>query len=310
MTGPFSYLGSSIDSALNNFIIQTVSSVANSLRAPVFVALTASITIRGLAMLRGVKATSVVDLALDLSFQGVFLTLAISSGLYISNIVAAVNGAASTLLTIFSPGSSDGYTALDNLEAQGATISNHYVALGAAAFPSGGYIDLSAGAVMVMVIAILLIILGGYFLIAKTALALVLCFGPIFLAACAFAPTRQWFSNWVNKLFNYILLMALTTANVAMVVSIYGNYLTHLGQVSDTTNPFADALDLAVISGAIVVLSSQMPRLAAALTSGATLSMGMFLVVLRSAPIRTAPPTPSPPPVPHPSPPGSQRSFK
>jgi type IV secretion system protein VirB6 len=239
--------------------------------------------------LRGLKAVSVVDLSLDLAFQGLFLTLSISSGLYLSNIVAAVNGAASTLLIIFAPGSSDGYTALDNLEAQGASISSHYVALGAAAFPSGGYIDLTAGAVMVVVIAVLLIILGGYFLIAKTALALVLCFGPIFLAACAFAPTRQWFSNWVNKLFNYVLLMALTTANVAMVVTIYGNYLTHLGQVSDSTNPFVDTLDLAVLSGAIVVLSLQMPRLAAALTSGATLSMGMLLVVLRSAAIRQPP---------------------
>ena len=286
MSGPFSYLGSSIDAALNSFVIQTVSSVASTLRAPLLIALTASITIRGLTILRGMKAASIVDLSIDLAFQGLFLTLSISSGLYLSNIVAAVNGAASTLLTVFSPGSSDGYTALDNLEAQGASISSHYVALGAAAFPTGGYIDLTAGAVMVLVIAILLIILGGYFLIAKTALALVLCFGPIFLAACAFAPTRQWFSNWVNKLFNYILLMALTTANVAMAVTIYGNYLTHLGQVSDTTNPFADALDLTVISGAIVVLSLQMPRLAAALTSGATLSMGTFLVVLRSDSVR------------------------
>ena len=286
MTGPFSYLGTSIDGALNSFIIQTVSSVASALRAPLLVAMTASITIRGLTILRGLRAVSVLDISLDLAFQGLFLTLAISAGLYLSNIVAAVNGAASTLLTVFSPGSSDGYTALDNLEAQGATISSHYVALGAAAFPTGGYIDLTAGAVMVLVIAVLLIILGGYFLIAKTALALVLCFGPIFLAACAFATTRQWFSNWVNKLFNYILLMALTTANVAMVVTIYGNYLTHLGQVSDATNPFADALDLAVLSGAIVVLSLQMPRLAAALTSGATLSMGMLFVVMRSAAIR------------------------
>ena len=294
MTGPFSYLGSSIDGVLNSFIIQTVSSVASALRAPLLVALTVSITIRGLSVLRGLKAVSVVDLSLDLAFQALFLTLSISSGLYLSNIVAAVNGAASTLLAIFSPGSSDGYAALDNLEAQGATISSHYVALGAAAFPSGGYIDLTAGAVMVLVIAVLLIILGGNFLIAKTALALVLCFGPVFLAACAFAPTRQWFSNWVNKLFNYVLLMALTTANVAMMVTIYGNYLAHLGQVSDSTNPFADTLDLAVLSGAIIVLSLQMPRLAAALTSGATLSMGMLLVVLRSASIRPPPSTPAP----------------
>jgi type IV secretion system protein VirB6 len=308
VTGPFSYLGSSIDAALNNFIVQTVSSTASALRTPVFVALTASITIRGFTILRGLKALSVVDQSLDLAFQGVFLILSISSGLYLSNIVAAVNGAASSLLSIFSPGSTDGYTALDDLEAQGATIANHYVALGAAAFPSGGYIDLTAGAVMVLVIAVLLIILGGYFLIAKTALALVLCFGPIFLAACAFAPTRQWFSNWVNKLFNYVLLMALTTANVAMVVAIYGHYLTHLGQVSDATNPFADALDLAVLSGAIVVLSLQMPRLAAALTSGATLSMGTFLVVLRSASIRQAPPVSTPSSAPPLA--GSQRKTK
>ena len=291
MTGPFTYLGGSLDAALNTFVVSTVASVANTLEAPLLAAMTLSVAARGFVILRGARAFSIIDSALDLAWQAGHVGLALSASLYIANVVNFANGAADTLMSFFSRGNSGtSYQVLDQLESQGAGIADHYVALGASAFPTGGYIDLLTGLLMGAVIAILLIILGGYFLVTKVALALVLSFGPIFIAANAFKATQHWFVNWTNKIFNYVLLMALMTATVALVSTIYGTYLNHLNQVSDTTNPVADLIDLAVLSGAVIVMATQMPRLAAALTSGATLSINTLFVVLRAVPASAAPP--------------------
>ena len=285
MTGPFSYLGGSLDAALNTFVVATVSSVAATLEAPLLVGITVSVAVRGFVILRGTRSFSIIDSALDLAWQAGHVGLALSAGAYLANIVSFANGASNTLMGVFGRSNSvDSYQVLDQLESQGASLADHLVALGASAFPTGGYIDLLTGLLMGSVIAILLIILGGYFLMAKVALALVLSFGPLFIAANAFKATQHWFSNWTNKVFNYVLLMALMTATVALVSAIYGHYLDHLVQVSDTTNPIADLIDLAVLSGAVIILAAQMPRLAAALTSGATLSLNTLFVVLRAAP--------------------------
>jgi type IV secretion system protein VirB6 len=245
MSGAFTYLGESLDSALNNFVISSVSSIGQSLRAPLLLAASASVMMRGYFLLRGTRSFSAVDTALEMASQCVFIGIALSSALYMSNVVAVVNGALDSLVAVFAPGSMTAYQALGHLELQAASVANHYIGLGISALPGGGYIDLLSGCGMAFLAAVLLIVLGGYFLVAKVALALVLSIGPLFIAAYAFAPTRQWFSNWINKVLNYVLLVTLMTANVGLFSSIYSRYLDHLSTVSDTTNPVADCIDLA-----------------------------------------------------------------
>jgi len=282
MNGPFTYLGTSLDAALNAYVVNSVRTVSGLLAPPLLVALSLSIVTRGLDALRGSRTESIVDAALAIAVQGTFLTLAVSAGLYMATIVAAANSLMDGLPGLFAAGNASGYSALDDLEAQGASIAAHYLALGVTALPTGGYVDCATGAVMACVIGILLMIVGGYFILAKTALALVLAIGPLFVGLRAFEPTAHLFSNWLNKVLNYIILMALMTASVALLTSIYGTYLSHLMTISDETNPLADTLDLAVLSGALLILALQMPRIAAALTSASAVAGSTFWLIVRS----------------------------
>jgi type IV secretion system protein VirB6 len=282
MNGPFSYLGASLDAALNAYVMQTVRLVCAALSAPFALALTISLVARGTEVLRGRTQDPVVGVSLDLALQAAFVSMALSAGLYMSNVVATANGLMNGLMSMFSSGTSDGYAALDQLEAQGATIATHYMALGVAALPTGGYVDCGTGLVMACVIGTLLMVVGGYFTLAKVALALVLAIGPLFVGLRAFAPTAHLFSNWLNKLLNYVILMALMTATVALLNSVYGSYLSHLSNVSDDTNPLADTLDLAVLSGAIIILALQVPRISAALTSGSAVGGSTLWLVFRA----------------------------
>lgn len=282
MNGPFSYLGASLDAALDAYVVQTVGEICSALAGPLALALSVSIVARGLDAIRGRTPDALIGASLDLALQATFVGLALSSGLYMANIVAAANGLMNGLMSMFSPGSSGGYSALDQLEAQGASIATHYLALGVAALPMGGFVDCGTGLAMACVIGVLLMVVGGYFALAKVALALILAIGPLFVGLRAFEPTAHLFSNWVNKLLNYIILMALMTAVVALLTSIYGTYLSHLANVSDETNPIADTVDLAVLSGAIGILALQIPRMAAALTSGSAVGGSTLWLVVRA----------------------------
>ena len=139
--------------------------------------------------------------------------------------------------------------------------------------PIGGYTDILAGILMILVIAVVLLVVASYVLLAKVGLALVLAFGPIFIASSAFSHTKRFFEAWVAKLLNYTFLMALMSAMTALVLRIYGHYIdAFLHEDVSLMNAVRELSELMLISGAMTVITLQIPRISAALTGGAAVT--------------------------------------
>jgi type IV secretion system protein VirB6 len=116
------------------------------------------------------------------------------------------------------------------------------------------------------------------FLIAltKTASAILLAVGPMFVLATLFERTRPLFEAWLNQLFGYALvavLVALLGNLVLELVSSYAEQTAALGSALATV----DVLDLLLVTGVVLLLLRQVMPLAASLSRASALSThGMF----------------------------------
>lgn len=123
----------------------------------------------------------------------------------------------------------------------------------------------------------------------KTASAILLAVGPMFVLAALFERTRPLFEAWLNQLFGYALvavLVALLGNLVLELVSSYAEQTAALGSALATV----DVLDLLLVTGVVLLLLRQVMPLAASLSRASALSThGMFsLAATRAGRLTTA----------------------
>jgi type IV secretion system protein VirB6 len=104
-------------------------------------------------------------------------------------------------------------------------------------------------------------------------LKFVLGLGPLFIACLAFEPLKQFFTSWMNKVANYVLLTMLMAALGTFVVKMAATYVTAMTvSTQETSNAISDVFGFILLVGVALVLAWQMPNLAASLTGGTPLS--------------------------------------
>jgi type IV secretion system protein VirB6 len=272
-TGIFVYIGTSIDNALSTFVTTTSSSVASAITPMVTAAVTIWILMYGWATMRGEVQEPVSQFARRAFMISLILAFALGAGVYQSNVVSAVNGVADGLTAIVAPsGSTNIYSGLDQLDSQSFDLMQTYWERGTNLMPWGGYGDLIAALVVALCSCILLLVAGGFVMLAKTALALILGLGPLFIACLAFAPTSKFFDGWLSKVVNYLLLLVLMASIAGLAISIFGTYLGTLKSASTETNALGDAFNMLILCGSLVVIALQAPAISAGLAGGAPIS--------------------------------------
>jgi type IV secretion system protein VirB6 len=278
-TGIFNYVGTSIDNALNTFVSTTSSSIASGITPAVTAAVTIWILMYGWATMRGEVQEPVQQFAFKAFKVSLVLAFAIGAGVYQSNIVSAVNGLADGLTTIVAPnGSSNIYTSLDQLDQQSFNLMQMFWERGSNLMPWGGYGDLVAALVVALAASILELIAGGFVMLAKVAMALVLGLGPAFIACLAFPPVAKFFDAWLAKILNYVLLLVLMASVAGLAITIFGTYMNSMTANSSEANALGDAFNMFVLCGCLVVVTLQAPAIAAGLAGGAPISgAGKFI---------------------------------
>lgn len=112
---------------------------------------------------------------------------------------------------------------------------------------------------------------GGFIVLAKVALAVLVALGPLFIAFGIFPPTRPYFKAWVNQIMTYGFLILLMSAIFSLIIKIYASYTGSI-QLSKTADMPASLAGCVMFSLAAVIILLQVPNIAAALGGGAGLS--------------------------------------
>lgn len=106
-----------------------------------------------------------------------------------------------------------------------------------------------------------------HFIMAKTALAVLLGVSPIFIIMTIFSTTRKFFDAWLGQVLNYVFLPMLTAAFIAVVLTALNKLMPEAGGVTQQK-----AIQLIALTGVSWFLLLQVPSMASVLGGGVGLS--------------------------------------
>ncbi len=284
--GIFTGAGRSIDSFVNTHVTSVSSDVAAAIAPTVAIGITLWVTLYGLAVIRQEVSEPLGMFIKNLLKFSLIMSFALGGGLYQSEIIGAIYGLQDGLVSAVtqptgttSIAGSNIYEVLDGLDEKGTELAFVMVGGGMSKLPVGGWLDLLAGVIVFSANTVLLILCGGYVLLAKASMAFVLSVGPLFIACLAFPPAAKFFDAWAGKVMNYVLLMVVLAFTVGLSIGISDAYAAKIlisGQGPDPSNPLADAFSLATLYGVLILVIRQSPNIASGLAGGASLSGGGF----------------------------------
>jgi type IV secretion system protein VirB6 len=277
--GTFQYLGASVDTALGQFVASTSARLCAALAAPFATSLAVWVVLHGWAVLRGDVREPIHHFVVAIVRMAVIGALALGVGAYQQTVSMAVGALADDLASILSGDASGVLGALDLVNEGGIEIAIGFFRRGEELLPISGYSDILVGFLILIAHALMLCVLGGYILLAKVALALMLAVGPLFIASTLFAQTTPFFESWLGQVISYVLLMAMMAALAGMVLQIHGHYLATVASHDiDTLNAIEQLAEVLLISGAMLVVSIQVPQIAGRLGGGVSLKSGSQLL--------------------------------
>ncbi|KWN82991.1 type IV secretion system protein [Burkholderia stagnalis] len=277
-TGIFNFVGGTLENALVTFANTTSANLAGAIVPLVTSALTIWVYVYGWAVMRGEVHEPVQQFVWKAVKITIILSFALGTGLYQSAAIQGANSLADGLAQVFNPGSSSVYDALDALNEQGSQISMSLMDRAQQSMPWGGYSDMFAAIIMMLAGIVLLLVAGGFVMLAKVFLYFVLSVGPIFIATLAFPPVARFFDGWLSKILNYVLLLAFAAGLCGLYLALCKHFFTLMGNESGATNALADAGDFALAACLMALLARQLPAVTAGLVGGSAVGgAGSFI---------------------------------
>jgi type IV secretion system protein VirB6 len=256
---------------LDKFVTQGVSNLAAALKGPLYVGATLYIVIFGVLIVLGYVRAPVQDFVisvLKIAFIAALVTQTDTYNFYVKDLFftqlpdglsQAVGQAGSGV----SAQSVQSGAAFDALFSQAFTLAESIRKEGSwrNLFP------ILVSAVLGAAASVVSVILFALALFAKTALALVLVVGPVFIALALFRSTQPFFSSWMTVAVNFVLLQVLVLALVTLLVSILTNYIASAPGKDLGTHIYM-ALRVLGLFALSVWLALRVPDIAARLSNG------------------------------------------
>ena len=241
-TGIFITVGETLERGMSSFVNSTSSAVASAIVPIVTTAITLWVLLFGLAAMRGETHEPVPAFAWRGTKIALIMAVALSGGIYQSQVVGAVNGVAGGLAQVIAQSAGNGgtcttsvstdtsiYTALDCYDQKTDTVVEAYytqaVHDGAVLQIIAAIGELIGGTLVGVAAGIFMIVLAGEVVVARVGLDLVLALGPAFIACAAFPPSARFFDAWVSKVAYCIVLQVLIAAFLAMALAAYSQEL-------------------------------------------------------------------------------------
>lgn len=89
------------------------------------------------------------------------------------------------------------------------------------------------GSIILILNCLLFTITLFYMTISKLGLAITMVLLPLFIGFSLFKETRQWFMNWVSKMFHFALMYILVIAIVQFSFSAFDHYILEVGNAAN-----------------------------------------------------------------------------
>lgn len=272
MAEPFSIFQpaySFVDDRLEVFLNERASSVIAEVSGPLRAALVLYVLLYGFAILRGSITEPVMDFAIR-SIKLALVYMLATTVAYSQYVTEPLFGVLPDTLTraVSGSGVPDVGSAFDQFFSRAAYLAEK-IAMDASPINLAPWI---LAAVVYVVGALAAAIGFGVVLIAKTALALLVALGPIFIACALFESTRRFFFGWLSQVVNYLVLFALIITVFQLILSLVAQ---QWGQI-DSQDPMAGGLLFVALCllGAIFFL--QTPAIAAGIAGGASAGLADF----------------------------------
>jgi type IV secretion system protein VirB6 len=273
VTGVATLLSGNIDAALAKYLAGTAAALAAGLAPLIIIGITMWIALYGMAVMRG-EVNDPFNIFVKNVIRISFIVLfALSSAIYQTYVVDSVDAFITFLIQTISPnGPGDIFQTLDAFNSKMVDVGTGIIRHGTSNILGTGLLDVLAGLLVLLAQEFLFLGCCGMSIVGKTALAFVLAFGPLFIAALAFPQTTKFFDAWLSKVVNYILLLTFYAAISAFCVTVTTDYADAMIAGADTDNAIAAAFGLVGLVGALLILVWHVPQLAAALSGGTPLS--------------------------------------
>jgi type IV secretion system protein VirB6 len=141
------------------------------------------------------------------------------------------------------------------------------------------------GLVLFLLNLALFVIALVYMTIAKFGLAITMVLLPLFVGFLMFPETRQWFMNWLSKMFFFCFLYIIVIAIVRFGFLAFGDAVTTAGTAAKSSD-FATSeqtAQIAMIEGVLILFMLGARGWASQLAGGASSSSGALMMVVRMA---------------------------
>ena len=269
----FTDLFRQIDTITAKFITDVASRSVEAITPIVSSCLTLSFIIYGWLIIKGAVEMPIMDF-FSRSVRIVIITgIALTSGLYQTQIALAVRQTPDELINTLvssSAKASSAASAIDQAANKGFGLASEAFAH-AGFFVEDGFIYAFFGAVIFCTTSFFIVLGGTSLLMAKLMLAILVSLGPLFIVALLWQTTARFFDLWAAQIVNYILLTILTTILFGLMLTIYSDYLSGIAfdGEQNTTKAFGAATALSV---AMIMILLQVPSLAYALAGGTSIS--------------------------------------
>ena len=280
----FAWVGNQFSSILSSYVLGVVSALVAAITPLALTAMTIWVFLYGWSVLRNEVHESVPTFLWKMTKIGLVLSFALQSGFYINNVSATADSLAMGVATTFLPAGappttvSSPYALLDDFNDRAsqqvsdimreAGLMRLDLLLAATTF--------AIGSMVFLCIALFVVTLSKVFL------TFVIAVGPLFILSLAWRPTQRFFDSWLSIVLNAIVLtwFAFFALGLSAFIGdqIFSAIQSGGGFLGGTFNVLAEAIRYCVLMILMAIICFQAPSLAAALTGGAAVQLGVQMI--------------------------------
>lgn len=263
-----------LDASLTTYVADVSSGVITAI-APVGTQLMVLyFVIYGIAMMRGMIQEPVTDFLMRVIKVVGVTAFALNIGIYNGQIAAFLWNSPDAMATIISGGAYVGDNSVTFLD----TVLTNMYRLGQTFWDySSGMMSVDLGpkliAILVWCVAVLVTGYGAFLLaLAKTALAVLLALGPIFILLAMFEGTKRFFESWMGQALNFVFVAIITSAILRLILTLLDQYLPPAITAASATGAISTAVETLVLAAVAGLVLMQVNQISSALGGGVAVS--------------------------------------
>ena len=157
---------------------------------------------------------------------------------------------------------------IDGIWVNGASVADALLDQGGLFTDVGFYI---AGFVVYLIVGLVTIWTAYLYSLSIVGVGVLLAIGPIFVLGLMFDTTKRFFEAWIAQLSNYALIIIIAAIASKLLLAVLDTYVVNAQKLGAAVTT-AEAMQLCLACGFILLIMRQVPVIAAGLASGIALS--------------------------------------